>query len=165
MLMLMTNCEGCGTPFPWERHKKYCSVQCRKEHAWSKKKKSDTEVWQTADEFAYPESLRGEHVDPAERFQKVISIFANTGTHYYRLACPRNGAVAPYTLRWFPVLAGARSFLRANPFQRPDDMPLPGLYLLAVFSEEKKLIEPPRWKLYVPSFDPQARWHIGTTKP
>ncbi len=163
--MLMTNCEGCGTPFPWERHKKYCSVQCRKEHAWSKKKKSDTEVWQTADEFAYPESLRGEHVDPAERFQKVISIFANTGTHYYRLACPRNGAVAPYTLRWFPVLAGARSFLRANPFQRPDDMPLPGLYLLAVFSEEKKLIEPPRWKLYVPSFDPQARWHIGTTKP
>lgn len=161
--MLMSNCAGCQGQFIWVRGKLYCSDECRRNHQWGKQKAKVTDVWQNTTEFDYPESLRS--ADAADKVRAVIQMLNKTGVSYYRLGCPRNGARPPFILRWFPCELGARAFLKTDPFEPPDDMPLPGLYLLALFGADQKLIEQPRWKLPILGFNPNTRWYSGTIRP
>lgn len=161
--MFMVNCPGCTRSFPYEPNKKFHDETCRKRFNATRKREKDHELWMRTAEYPYPESLRD--IDPEEKGRKILIVHEKTGARFYRLGCPRNAGTPPHELRWFPTLGGGAAFLSINPFESPSSLPLPGLYLVALFSETKELLWEPAWKICVLGFNPKIRWSSGSLKP
>lgn len=159
--MLMLECPGCQVQFPWAPNQKYHNTQCRRKHDEKLRLEKDNQLWVGTYEIEYSQEQAWKDVNT--RVAEVLGNFAKTDAKFYRLGCPKNNAKAPFSLRWFPSRGAAKIFLSLA--ELPRDVPLPGLYLVALFTEAKVLINEPAFKLPVPGFDPRLQWSSGTLKP
>jgi hypothetical protein len=163
VIMFYADCLGCNKRFPFEPGKKFHSNLCRSNFYEAQRVKKFHELWEQTSEFDYPESMRS--LSPEDKFRIVIEGLAKTEIHYYRLGIPRNAVGTTLEVRWFPMGGGGRRFLLVNPFEAPMDLPVPGLYLVALFDRERKAVGKPGWKLPVVTFNVACRWSSGTRVP
>lgn len=157
--MRKLECPGCGRLFLWTPNRKFHSTECRRKHDREARLSAGNELWETTSEVEYTaeQQLQSFSVRLAE-------VLAKSGAAFYRLGCPKNSNRSPpFIVRWFPSRGTVRTYLSAN--ELPRDIPLPGLYLVALFTKEKELVNKPAFKLTVEGFDPTLHWSSGTFQP
>lgn len=161
----LVKCCGCKKLFTYRKGIKFHSAECREAYYKARRLARSTEMWDHAEEYVYPDALKG--LDFAQRAQQVLAEFLSEGARFYRVGIPRTPDEEHPRIRWFPVaLDNSRVYLTINHFQEPQDLPLGGLYVVALFTSNRQLLEVGTpFKLRFYQVNQQMPWSRGSASP
>lgn len=163
----LVKCKGCPIMMAYRKGAKFHSPECRDDFFRRAPLDRSSAMWEAAREYEYPSEMDG--FDWAQRAEKTLQSFLSEGARFYRLGIPRTTQDEPRPrVRWFPVALGdnSRTYLTINPFQLPHDLPLGGLYVVALYASNRTLltIQNP-FKLRFYQVNNKVAWSRGSVVP